>query len=262
MIRIPSVVGPASLAGLVLTMRLVSSAAAYEEIVVADGGELTGSVKFAGIPPRLEPLRVVRNREVCGETKESQALVVDSGGGVAGSVVMVEGVTRGKRPDGDLVIDNHDCLFVPHVSVGMTGVRAWIKNSDPILHNTHGLHGVTFGPRTTLFNVALPTRGQTIDVTRRLGQSGPVRLLCDTHPHMLAWIYMHDSPYITVTNEKGAFRIGAIPAGRYRVTMWHEPFRPRSIDRDGRPVYDSPQIVTREVAIGTRATTYLDFELR
>jgi hypothetical protein len=73
---------------------------------------------------------------------------------------------------------------------------------------------------------------------------------------------MHDSPYITVTNEKGVFRIGAIPAGRYRVTMWHEPFRPRSIDRAGFPVYDAPPIVTREVVIGPRATANLDFELR
>jgi hypothetical protein len=79
---------------------------------------------------------------------------------------------------------------------------------------------------------------------------------------MRGWIYMHDSPYITVTNEKGVFRIGAIPAGRYRVTMWHEPFRPRSIDRAGFPVYDAPPIVSREVVIGPRATASLDFELR
>jgi hypothetical protein len=241
---------------------LASSAAAYEEIVVTDGGELTGTVKLVGVAPRLEPLRVAKNRDVCGETKESQALVVDSGGGVAGSVVMIEGVTRGNKADGELIVDNHNCLFVPRVSAAMTGVRAWIKNSDPILHNTHGRLAVASGPGPTLFNLGLPILGQTIEITRRLIQPGPVRLLCDTHPHMLGWIYMHDSPYITVTNEKGFFRIGAIPPGRYRVTMWHEPFRPRSIDRAGFPVYDAPPSVTREVVIGARATATLDFELR
>jgi hypothetical protein len=250
-------------AGLVLAMGLVSSsAAAYEEVVVTDGGELTGTVKFVGAPPRLEPLRVAKNRDVCGETKEQQALVVDSTAGVAGSVVMIEGVSRGNKADGGLIVDNHNCLFAPRVSAAMTGVRAWVKNSDPILHNTHGRLAVASGPGPTLFNLGLPILGQTIEITRRLIQPGPVRLLCDSHPHMLGWIYMHDSPYITVTNEKGVFRIGAIPAGRYRVTMWHEPFRPRSIDRAGFPVYDAPPIVTREVVIAPRATANLDFELR
>ena len=113
------------LAGLVLAMGLLSSpAAAYEEIVVTDGGELTGTVKFVGAPPRLEPLRVAKNRDVCGETKEAQALVVDSAGGVAGSVVMIEGVSRGNKADGELIVDNHNCLFVPRVSAAMTGARA------------------------------------------------------------------------------------------------------------------------------------------
>jgi hypothetical protein len=241
---------------------LVSSVAAYEAIVVADGGVLTGSVTFAGIPPTMEPLRVTRNREVCGETKESQALVLGPGGGVAGSVVLIEGITRGKEPDGNLVVDNHNCLFVPHVSAAMVGVRAWVKNSDPVLHSTHGLLGASFASRTTLFNLALPIPGQAIEITRKLGRLGPVRLLCENHPHMLAWLYMHDSPYIAVTDEKGAFRIGAIPPGRYRVTMWHEPFRPRRIDSTGRPVYDAPYSVTREVTIGARATTRLELELR
>lgn len=78
---------------------------------------------------------------------------------------------------------------------------------------------------------------------------------------MRGWLYVHDSPYITVTDARGAFRIAAIPPGRYRVTMWHEPFRPRTVDKDGRPVYDAPQVVTKEVAIGAGATATVDFEL-
>src|SRR2546426_7845657 len=38
---------------------------------------------------------------------------------------------------------------------------------------------------------------------------------------------VHDSPYVTVTDAAGAFRIGDIPPGTYKVTMWHAGFRPK-----------------------------------
>jgi len=249
--------------GLPLVLHAAASGAwAYEAVAVPDGGVLTGTVKFVGTPPRLDPIRVTKTREVCGEIKESEALIVGSDGGVAGSVVLIEGITRGKKPEGELVIDNHHCLFVPHVSAVMAGVRVWIKNSDPTLHNTHGLLGTRIGAKTTLFNVALPTPGQTIEITRKLGQIGPVRLVCDAHPHMLGWVYLHDNPYVTVTNARGAFRIEGIPPGSYRTTMWHEAFRPSTVTKDGRPRYDEPQTVTQEVAIGAGTIVKIDFELR
>jgi len=238
--------------------------AAYEEIEVKDGGVLSGVVRFAGAPPRLEPLRVNKNREVCGDSKESEALIVGAEGGVRGSVILVEGVTRGKKAEGELTLDNHRCLFVPHVSALMMGTRARVRNSDSILHNTHGFHGGSLGSagKQTVFNLALPTAGQVIDITRKLGKPGPIRVLCDAHPHMFAWVYIHDSPYVAVTGERGAYRIEVLPPGTYRVTMWHEGFRPKGVDKDGRPLYDEPRIVTREVTIAPKAMATVDFELR
>jgi hypothetical protein len=237
---------------------------AYEVVQVTDGGVVTGTVKFAGTPPKLEALHVNKNREVCGETKESEALVVGPGGGVRGSVILIEGVTSGRKPEGDLVIDNHRCAFVPHVGALMGGTRARVKNSDPVLHNTHGFHAPAAGgsAKQTVFNLALPTAGQVIDVTKRLSKPGAVRLLCDAHTHMFAWVYVHDSPYVTVTDERGQFRLDAVPPGTYRVTMWHEGFRAKGVDKDGRPLYDEPRRVTKEVTIAPRGTATVDFELR
>ena len=58
--------------------------------------------------------------------------------------------------------------------------------------------------------------------------------VCDAHPHMFAWLIVHDSPYYAVTDERGAFRIDGVPPGSLKVTMWHEGFRPRGL-RQGRP---------------------------
>src|SRR2546430_14475796 len=90
--------------------------AAYEETTVRDGGTLSGVVRFAGTPPKLDPLPVHRNREVCGEQKASEALVVGSDRGVRGSVVLIEGVAKGKKATAEVLLDNRRCLFVSHRS--------------------------------------------------------------------------------------------------------------------------------------------------
>jgi len=200
---------------------------------------------------------VNKNRDVCGDSKESEVLVLGVERGVRGGVILLEGVTRGKKPEGEVVLDNHRCVFVSHVSAVMVGERARVKNSDAILHNTHGFLG-----KPTVFNLALPNRDQMIDITKRLTRPGVIRVVCDAHPHMTAWMIVHDSPYYAVTDERGAFRIEGIPPGSYKVTMWHEGFRPKGLDKDGRPLYDEPRTITRDVTIAPRATATVDFELR
>ena len=245
------------LASLVLTAILAAPALAYEIVTVPDGGILAGIVKFAGAPPKLEPLAVNKNRDVCGDSKESEALVLGAERGVRGSVILLEGVARGKKPGTEVVLDNHRCVFVAHVTAVMAGERTRVKNSDAILHNTHGFLG-----KPTVFNLALPNRDQMIDITKRLTRPGVVRVVCDAHPHMSAWMIVHDSPYYAVTDERGAFRIDAIPPGTYKVIMWHEGFRTKGLDKDGRPIFDEPRTVTKDITIAPRATATVDFELR
>jgi hypothetical protein len=245
------------LAMLVAVLAAPAAEAAYESVEVQDGGTLTGVVRFAGPPPKITPLAVNKNREVCGEQKPSEALVVGSDGGVRGSVVLIEGVARGKRPTGEVVLDNHKCLFVSHVSAVAIGDKVRVKNSDPILHNTHGFMG-----KPTIFNLALPNKDQMVDITRRLARPGVVRVLCDAHPHMFAWMVVHDSPYVAVTDDRGAFKIDNIPPGTYRITMWHEGFRARGVDKDGRPLYEDPVTVSRDVTIAPRAAATVEFELK
>ena len=231
--------------------------AAYEVVTVADGGAVAGTLKFVGTPPKLDPIPVNKNRDVCGETHPSEALVLGPDHGVKGGVVLIEGVTRGKAGGGDVILDNRKCLFIAHVTALSRGDRAHVKNSDTVLHNTHGFLG-----RTTVFNLALPNKGQVIDITRRLSKPGVVHVLCDAHTHMSAWILVHDSPYVAVTDERGAFRITDVPPGTYKVTMWHAGFRPKGADKDGRPVYDEPRTITKEVTIAPRAVATVEFELR
>ena len=234
-----------------------SAEAAYEEIAVKDGGTLTGVVRFTGTAPKLEPIPVNKNRDVCGDQKPSEALVVGPDRGVKGSVILLEGVTKGKKATGDVMLDNHKCLFVGHVTAAGPGDRVRVKNSDPVLHNTHGKLG-----KPTVFNLALPNKDQMIDVTKRLTKPGVVRVLCDAHPHMMAWMIVHDSPYYAVTDDKGAFKIDGVPPGTYKVTLWHEGFRAKGVDKDGRPAYEDPVTVTKEITVAPKGAATVDFELK
>ena len=254
----------AALGALVLTgLSSTPASAAYEETAVKDGGTLSGVVRFTGTPPKLEPVAVNKNRDVCGEQKAAEALVLGADRGVKGSVVLIEGLTRGKKGTSDVVIDNHKCLFVAHVTASGPGDRVRVKNSDAVLHNTNGkLYAPGTGPKHSVFNLALPNKDQMVDITKRLAKPGVVRLLCDAHPHMNAWVIVHDSPYFAVTDDRGAFKIDGVPPGTYKVTMWHEGYHPKGADKDGRPTYGEPLTVTREVTIAPRGTATLDFELK
>ncbi|MBI4611231.1 MAG: hypothetical protein HY726_19760 [Candidatus Rokubacteria bacterium] len=252
-------VGQRGFARLLLALvALTSPAAAYEVAAVADGGRLIGNVRFAGTPPRFDPLPVKKDRDVCGEKKEAETLLVGAAGGVRNAVILVEGVAWGKRTDREVVLDNAKCRFVPHVSVVMEGGTAKVRNSDPILHNTRGF----WGGKVRAFNLALPNRGQEIAIGRYLKKPGVIEIRCDAHTHMRAWIVVHDSPYFALTDEGGNFGIDDVPPGKYNVTMWHQGFVQRGFDKDGRPLYDEPRRVTREATIAPRASVAVDFELR
>ena len=233
-----------------------TTARAYEVVPMPDGGSLTGSVKFGGTPPRLDPIPVKKNQDVCGPSVPNEALVVGPALGVRGSVILIEGVARGKKAEGELILDNARCLFVPHVAAIMAGESSKIRNSDPVQHNAHGFLGAQ-----PIFNSPLSVKGRLVDVTSRLKQPGVVRVLCDVHTHMTAWIVAHDSPYFAVTDEQGNFKIDGIPPGKYTITMWHEGFLPRGTDKDGRPIYDEWR-VTREVSVPRGGSVAVNFELK
>lgn len=50
---------------------------------------------------------------------------------------------------------------------------------------------------------------------------GEVVLGCNIHDHMLAYVYVVESPWFGKTGADGALRITGIPAGDYEVRLWH-----------------------------------------
>ena len=248
---------PRAIAIVLLTVALAGRAWGYEEGEVKDGGRLTGTVKFVGEIPKLAPVPVKKNQDVCGAQKPSEALLLGPNKGVRDTVVYLEGIAKGKKADlREVVLDNAKCVFVPHVVAVMMEPPGVIKNSDPILHNTHG-----FMDRTTVFNLALPLQHQKINIKEKLKKAGVVQVLCDAHTHMWAWMIVRDNPYFAVTGETGGFTIDNIPPGKYKVVAWHEGWKATGRDKDGRIIYDAPRVIAKEVVIPPKGDVTVEFEL-
>jgi hypothetical protein len=196
----------------------VAPAAAYEVVTVTDGGSIKGKVVFNGAPPAKRKVVPTKDREVCGSgVREVDQITVGPDKGVEDAIVYLKKVEKGKAwpklakaPE----IENAKCDFRPHVQVMPAG-DVVIVNSDPVLHNTK-----SFIDKAPVFNLALPNQGQRI--TRAVKRTGVMRVECDAHGWMLAWVYVADNPYYAQTAKDGAFTIGDIPAGDYTLVAWQE----------------------------------------
>lgn len=191
------------------------TACAYEETPVVGGGVIKGKVIYNGAVP-MRKVIPTKDQEVCGGIREDPQVLMGTKNGVLDAIVYLKDVQKGRKwdkPKAELV--NHQCQFNPHVQVIPVGKDVTIVNSDPVLHNTHG-----FLIRTTVFNVAMPKQGMR--VARPLRKPGIIRVECDAHGWMLAWIYVADNPYYVMTGKDGTFTIPDVPPGNYTLVVWQE----------------------------------------
>jgi len=202
--------------GLFLTLFAASTFAAYEEIAVTNGAAIRGTVKVQGQLPKLPPLQISKYKEVCRDVP-NETLIVGPSQGLRYAVVTLEGIVKGKAVEREVQheLDNVKCRFAPHVQTASVGQFVLLKNTDPILHTAHAY----FASGQPHFNVGLyPGRTSR----KPLVTPGVVKILCEVHPWMSAYIVVTDHPYHAVADAYGEYLIGDIPAGNYRLKAWHE----------------------------------------
>jgi hypothetical protein len=104
-------------------------------------------------------------------------------------------------------------------------------NTDRLLHN---LHSNSTGNPT--FNRTQP-RGRTIPLVFKKAEI--IRVDCDLHPWMRAWVVVAEHPFYAVTNDQGEFMLDNVPPGEYTLQLWQE----------------SLGTVTQDVTVRDEATT-------
>lgn len=195
----------------------------YTPIEVADGGTVRGTIRFTGDAPPAREVPVTVDRDVCGESRRVQAVVTGTGGTLADAVVSLTDIRRGAAftPDTPPTLDQRGCRFRPHVVVVPTGAALRVLNGDPLTHN---VHTVAFDNRPV--NRTQPADLESLEL--RFEAPEKVRVKCDLHPWMSAWIVVAEHPYHAVTDSTGRFELTDVPPGTYTLEVWHESLGTRT----------------------------------
>ena len=119
-----------------------------------------------------------------------------------------------ERDPGRAVMDQRNERFVPHVLAVMVGTVVDFPNSDLIYHNVFSLS------RAKRFDLGRYAAGKSKGV--RMDRPGVVRVFCDIHSHMNAFVLVFNHPFFDVTDVEGRFELPALPSGTYTVVGWYE----------------------------------------
>jgi len=125
-------------------------------------------------------------------------------------------------------MDQRNETFVPHLLAVAAGTVVDFPNSDTTYHNVFSLS------KARRFDLGRYARGKSKAV--RFDTPGIVRVFCDIHSHMSAFILVFGHPYFATTDADGRYRIDNVPPGAYNVVAWHE-----GQTRDTRLVVVPPQ---------------------
>jgi plastocyanin len=146
----------------------------------------------------------------------------------ADAVVWIDGPKVRPRPATATVVMK-DKTFVPRVVVVPVGGTVEFPNEDPVFHNVFSVSGEN---RFDLDLYKRPRRG-----ARRFEHPGLVRVYCNIHPQMSAFVLVRDNPFWARPAADGSFTIEDVPAGDWVLKAWHErsgeASQPVSVEAEG-----------------------------
>jgi len=187
-------------------------------------GDLVGRLVYDGRAPERKKLEVTKDVECCGKFDlRDESLIVGPQGGLANAYVYLRSDDAPVCPElksrlpKKVVLDNRDCIFVPHCLAVWAGEQTLeIINSDPVGQN------VAFSPLyNPAANIVLPVDAK-VTYEFEMGERVPVKVLCNYHPWESGYILARENPYLAVTAADGTFRIPSLPAGTWEFQVWHE----------------------------------------
>jgi plastocyanin len=107
-----------------------------------------------------------------------------------------------------------DMMFVPSVLAVAVGTTVSFPNDDPFFHNVFSYS------KTKRFDLGRYPKGKFVEVT--LGKPGIIKVFCEIHFSMRAYIHVLPTPYFAVSDDKGGFSIPHVKSGDYTLHVWQE----------------------------------------
>jgi plastocyanin len=194
----------------------------YSQVDLTNGGTITGTVHFAGTPPKRIPIDMAQDPACSlGPENLTEQYVVQSGGLANVYITITSGLGDRTYPitRTPVLIDQRGCRFVPHVAAAMAGQQVEFTNSDATMHNVH-MDSPTVGPGATLDISQGPHTGPDSRQFSAPATMLPIR--CNNHPWMEAFLNISPHPFFAVSDADGHYTIRGLPPGTYTLTATHE----------------------------------------
>jgi len=157
-----------------------------------------------------------------------KGLITIGGKPTADAVVSVEGLVQGnlKSQISDLksiraMMDQRDMKFLPRVLPVVVGTTVDFPNNDKTFHNVFSTS------EAKKFDLGLYPSGKSRSVD--FDKPGVVKILCNVHPDMEAFVVVKGHPYYATTDARGNYRLNGVPLGKYRLEVWHPDFGTRLV---------------------------------
>jgi plastocyanin len=103
--------------------------------------------------------------------------------------------------------------FTPRVLGITVGTTVDFYNFDPVFHNVFSYS------KAKRFDLGRYGKGKARSVT--FNKAGLVKVFCDIHSNMAAFIFVVDSPMVVQPDENGNFLLRHVPPGTYALKVWH-----------------------------------------
>ena len=103
--------------------------------------------------------------------------------------------------------------FVPRVVALQSGATVDFPNRDPVYHNVFSVSPAR------RFDLGKYREGQSRSV--RFEKTGVVRVFCDIHSDMAAFIVVIGHHVFARADAEGRFTLPALPGGSYTLRVWH-----------------------------------------
>ncbi|MCC5859312.1 MAG: methylamine utilization protein [Ectothiorhodospiraceae bacterium] len=137
------------------------------------------------------------------------------GAGVEHAAIVLRGPEDAWEPpsDNEATIDQIDREFVPPAISIPVNTRVLFPNQDDIRHHVYSFSSAK--------SFELPLYKGMPARPIRFPQPGIVTIGCNIHDWMIAHIYVVDAAIHGLTDAEGVWAAADVPAGRYRVEVWH-----------------------------------------
>jgi len=122
------------------------------------------------------------------------------------------------RLDPARIVDQRDETFIPLVTILPRAGRVVFANNDKTRHQVY-----SFSP-IKQFEITLAQGERSPSLA--FDKPGVAVLGCNIHDHMIAYVFVSDSPWTALTGPDGRSVIADVPPGTYQVQVWHPQLPP------------------------------------